>query len=281
MKLKSIFFSYWAIVPLMLHVLAAAEQIAFMDADIGQEAFRRRIAGADAELAGRLLFDLDVEHGAIGRAALDVGDLDLLEVAEIFQVLLGALDLRGAEGVAFRHLELASDDAVEGRDIAVDVDPLDIDTRAFGDIVSDIEGVLFLVARDQRPDVDEGIAAIADRRRQLVDRFLDLVGVVPIVVMGRQHRHQIGRLQILQADIQTDMAELVALALVHRERDDEPVARRCKFGHRGCDAEIGIALGQVVFPQQLAVIGQSIGIERVGSLENIRYQRDSLVEMTA
>ena len=85
-----------------------------------------------------------------------------LEEAEIPQALLGAAQLGGREGVAFRQPELAADHLVLGADVAGDVDALDIDLRAFLDVVGQVEDLVLGVAVDARPHVDEGVAEAAD-----------------------------------------------------------------------------------------------------------------------
>ena len=52
-----------------------------------------------------------------------------------------------------------------------------------------------------------------------------------------------------------------------REGDEEAVARRRQLGDRRDDAEIGVALGEVELAQQLAVVGQAVGIVVVVAVE--------------
>jgi len=54
-------------------------------------------------------------------------------------------------------------------------------------------------------------------------------------------------------------AEMIALALVHREGEEEPVARGSELGHAGDQAEIGISLGKIELAQQIAVVGEAVG----------------------
>ena len=78
-------------------------------------------------------------------------------------LLLGAMELRGIEGVALDQAELAADDLIQRAQIAGDVDALDIDARPFLDVVGDVDGVGVGVAPHLRLDVDEGEAEIAER----------------------------------------------------------------------------------------------------------------------
>ena len=50
-------------------ILAFAHQVALGDADVADHAFARRVAGAEGQLAGRLLDHLDHDDHAVGRAA--------------------------------------------------------------------------------------------------------------------------------------------------------------------------------------------------------------------
>ena len=151
-------------------VLAAAEQVALADADVAERPVRRREAGAERQFAGRLLLDLDVMTVRSGAVPGTLVDVDLLEEAEVADALLRAAQLRGVEGVAFDEPELAADHLVERAHVADDVDALDIDARAFLDLEGDVDRARVAVAVDARPDVDEGVAAVAERVGQRVDR---------------------------------------------------------------------------------------------------------------
>ena len=120
-----------------------------------------------------------------------------------------------------------------------------------------------LVAPDVGADVDEGIAQRADRIGHRRHGLLDLVGVVPVALAHRQVALQGIGIEPLEARRDLDLAELVALALVDREGDEEAVAVGRQLGHRRDDAEVGVAFGQVELAQQLAVEIQAVGIEAV------------------
>ena len=111
-------------------ILAAAEQVALAQADVAEHAVRGRVAGAERELAGRLLGDVDVDDHPVGGAALLGADVDRLEEAEVAQALLRAAQQGGVEGVALGDPELAPDHLVQRADVAAHVDPLDVDPRA-------------------------------------------------------------------------------------------------------------------------------------------------------
>ena len=92
--------------------LAAAQQVALGDGDVADHAFTGRVAGAERQLAGRLLHHLDVEDDAVGRRARPALDLDGLEEAQRLQALLGLVDHQRIVGIAFGQAELAADDVV-------------------------------------------------------------------------------------------------------------------------------------------------------------------------
>src|SRR6185437_7906696 len=241
-------------------ILATAEQIALTDRDIAEHALAGREAGADREFTRRLLLDIDADHRLVGRAAGIGGDVDLLEVAQILDALLRALQLRGIERVALDQTELAADHLVERPHISGDVDTLDIDARPFLDLESHVDRATVDVALDPRLDIDKGIAPVAERFSERRDGLVDLVGVVPVAFRDGHQRFQILGLHVRQLIGDADLAESVALAFLDREGDEEAVARRRQLGHRRHDAEIGVSFRQVEFAQQLAIVGEAVGI---------------------
>ena len=90
--------------------------------------------------------------------------------------------------------------------------------------------------------------------------MFDRVGIVPIAGLdGQQRQHRLAG-QILELDVDIHLAEAIPLALVDREGDDKTVAVGGQLGDRRNHAKIGIPLGQIVFAQQLAIVGQPIGV---------------------
>ena len=86
--------------------------------------------GRKRQLAGRLLLHVRFEDDPVRRAAVDLGDLEvLLEIAQRVDAVGRALDRQRVERIAFGHAEFAADDLVLGQRVAVDVDPLDISAR--------------------------------------------------------------------------------------------------------------------------------------------------------
>src|SRR3546814_7131710 len=101
------------------------------------------------------------------------------------------------------------------------------------------------MAAELRVDVGKGIAEQTGGLAQLFDRILDQLGVVPVAGLHRQHRLQRLGLEVAQAALDVDVAELVALALLDDIGDDEVLLVAGQLGNRRDDAEIGIAVLQI------------------------------------
>ena len=82
----------------------------------------------------------------------------------------------------FDEAKLATDHFVPRAHVAADVDALDEHARAFANLEDDVDLLLLALAIQPRPDLDERIAESADLVAQLVDRFFDGVGVVPVAI---------------------------------------------------------------------------------------------------
>ena len=128
--------------------LAAAQQVALGDGDVADDAFAGRIAGAERQLARRLLHHLDFQDDAVGCGAGPALDLHRLEEAQHLQPLLGLVDHQRVVGIAFGQAELAADDVVARAQVADDVDALDVDARA---LVGHVRHVDERALRDRAP----------------------------------------------------------------------------------------------------------------------------------
>ena len=241
-------------------VLAAAQKVALADGDVGDHRLGGGKAGAEAQLASRLLLHVHLDHGLVAGAALLVGDVDLLEEAEAANSGPRAPELRGIEGIALDQAKLAADNLVQGANVAGDVDPLDVDPRTLIDLIAERYDAIFPIAIDPRADVDERIAQPTELEGHIFDSLLDQLGVVGVVLEGRRQSSQLFRVEVLELGFQRDLAERVDLTLVQREGDEEILAIRGQLGERRDHAKVGVAAGQIVFPQKLTVQGQAIGI---------------------
>ena len=116
---------------------------ALPDVRDGLKPVHRRLLYAMRELK------LDPKSG-YKKCARVVGDVDLLEEAEIVEALLGKPELRGVERVALRQAKLAPDNAIQSAHVPVEVDALDIDPRPFLDLEGDVNGARIGMAGDAR-----------------------------------------------------------------------------------------------------------------------------------
>ncbi len=240
--------------------IAAAQQVPFSDRHFTDHPVGRRIAPHDPEIAGVLLFQLHIDDDPVRRRAGRVGDLDGLEVPEILQPPLGALEQRPVVGVAFPDVELAPDDVVVGLAVAMDIDALDVAAGARLDRVDEMDDVIGLIAIVPRLHHDERITVPGGLDRKLFDRPLHRFGIVDVADAGPQPRVQDHRIQVAQAGPEIDRADPVLVALLDGERDREAlltsvILRPCRH-----HANIGIAVLQIEAAQMIAVRFDAIGI---------------------
>ena len=243
-----------------LDPLAAPEQIALGETDVAEGSVGGGIAGAERQLAGRALRHFDLDPGLVRARSRQGIELDGLEIAEVLDALARAPQQGRVEGVAFRHPELPADDLVQGADVAHDIDPLDVDARAFVDHVGEVDLAFGVALVGHRLDLGERVAQLADLLGQRHDRVLDLVGVVDLAGVGLQQLPQLPRLEVRHPGFDLDVAEVVALALLHGEGDDEALPVRGQLGDGRAHVEVGVAAGQVEPAQQLLVEGHPIGV---------------------
>ena len=143
----------------------------------------RRIAGADRELAGRLVDHVDHQDDLVGLGARRGRNLDSLKEIKRFQPTLRALDQHLVEGVALADVEFAADDIVARAVVAADLDALDIGLGALVDRIDDRDRAVLEIAVAARRDLREGIAQAGDMLGQRDDRVFDVLGVVDVARM--------------------------------------------------------------------------------------------------
>ena len=140
--------------------------------------------------------------------------LTRLEIVEVLQPPLGAIDQRAVVCVALADIEFAADHIVAGAGVAADIDPLDVDARAVFDGENDVDGMGRQVAVAARADHGKRIAAAGDFDRQVLDRLFDRLGVVHVAGAGPEAA--VKRLRVNHRDVRLDidLAEPVARAFV-------------------------------------------------------------------
>ena len=243
--------------------LSLTEEIALLQRDVADDARRRRVARTEGDIAGALLDDLDLEVRLVGRGTGRRRNVGLLEEAKCTQPLLAAANLRRTEGIAFGQSEFAPDDLVQGTDVAGNVDTLDVDARPFLNFEGHIDGLDVLVAPDIGAHFDEGIAQRTHHVGQGRNGLLDVAGVVTVPFAHGEVALQHVGIQPLEARHDIDGAELVALAFIDGEGDEEAVAIGGELGDSRHHPEIGVPLGQVELAEKFPVEIETIGIETV------------------
>src|SRR5215813_596889 len=123
---------------------AATEEVVLREVDRAQQAVGGGESTTDREQARRPLGDVDVDDDLrLVRAGRRV-DIDLLEVAEVGEALLAALQLAQREDLTLGHLQLAAQDLVLAAHVARDIDALDVDGGPLVDVELDRDPVFGL-----------------------------------------------------------------------------------------------------------------------------------------
>ena len=175
--------------------LATTEEVLFFDRGLQNEAVTAdRVAGADAERAGRLVDHIDNHDDAIRSTARRGRDVDGREVAESLQTALGAADGLLVEGVAFGDVELATDDIVTRTGVAADLDALDIGALALVDQIGHADRVVLEIAVAARNDAGKRIAGSRNALGDRFHRLLDVPGTVGIAGASFEQALEFGRI---------------------------------------------------------------------------------------
>ena len=191
-------------------------------------------------------------------------DVDVVEVVKVLQPLPRPAHRLGVERVAFGQAELSANHLVLGARVADDIDPLDIDARAFADIEDQVHDVLSGVADNPRLHLDESIAAIVHIQLHRIDAASDRVAIIPIALVDLQIVPQSVAVQVAQLRVDGDLADPVAITLADREGEEETGAIGRQLGFRVLHLEIDVAVLQIEPAQQLLVEIQPLRIIFVG-----------------
>ena len=192
---------------------------------------------------------------------------------ETLDAPLGAVDQGAVVGIAFGNIELTADHIVAGSGIAANVDALDIGPHALVDDEDDADRALLRVAVAARADRGEWIAVLGDFDGDVLHRFLDRVAVIDVARVHAQHRPQRQRIDCADVGLNLDRAETIERAFLDGKRDDEALDRRIVFADCGDDLHVGIAVGEIEAPDQIAIGFDAIGIVDVGSLQKAQEVR--------
>ena len=232
---------------------AAAEEIPLGNADLGERALGRGVTARDREVAGGLLFEIDVENHPIRRRSRFGGDFDGLEEIEVLEPALGAIDQRAVVGIAFRDIEFAANHIVAGAGVAAYIDALDVDPGTFVDGEGDRDGMRIEIAVAARVHDREGITAPRGLDLHLLDRLLQRLGVVERPdIDARVAAQRIG-IERRDAGLEIDRRNPVLLAFLDLEGDQEALFLRIIFRERGHHLHVGKAMLQVIAANQIPV----------------------------
>ena len=178
-------------------------------------------------------------------------DLDGLEIVQVLQPPLGAVDQRLVVGIAFGDVEFAPDHVVARAGIAVDVDALDIGARPLIDREGDVDAP----RRRHRawcgawPAQRESRAwPVRWRALRWSCRARCRRTVAPGLTSSR--RRSFSRIQPRHVADDVDVAEMIERAFVDREGQRKSLCRRIVFGVARRHAGVGIALAAVIQPQR-------------------------------
>ncbi len=241
--------------------LSLAAKIPLLDRSLQEEVLDRREARRQRQLAGRFFLDIRFQDDAIRSAAFLLFDLQVfLEIAQGLDPAFRPLEQEAVERIALGETKLAAHHLVLGQRVAVDINPLDINARAFGDLEGDPHRQIVFVACIARRHVGKGVAEQAGGLAQRFDGILDALGVEPVALLDGQTRCQRLVVEIADGTVDLDVAEFVSVAFFHHIGDDEILLVAGLLGHRRYDTEIGIALGQIEFAQLGLVKSQAVGV---------------------
>src|SRR5262249_31352836 len=164
------------------HDPAASEEVPLREVQRADQAIGRAVPATDREEAGGFLGDVDRDDdlvlGRPGRGRR----VDLVEVVQVDQLLLGAGELLRRVEIAFRHRDLTAQDLFLAARVPGDVDALDEDLGALVDLEFDVDP-----ARRQVLD-DHGI----DVGGRSADRAVDVGDLLDAVPEVRPREHVSG-----------------------------------------------------------------------------------------
>ena len=247
--------------------LAAAHEVAVGNADLGEETVGGGVAARDGELAGRHFLDVDIDDDPVGCRARLVGDLYRLEIVQVLQPALGAVDQRAIIGIALADIEFAADHVVAGAGIAENIDALDIGARAFLDHENEIDDLLLKVAVAARTHTREGVAVLGRLDRHRLDAPLDQIGVVDTARAELEAAAQRCRIDRAHVRHHVEGADVILAALIDGEGDEEALLVRVVFADRRDDAHVRIAVFEIEAAQQVAIGFHPVRIVDVGGLQ--------------
>ena len=116
--------------------------------------------------------------------------------------------------------------------IAVNIDALDIDTRALIDRKGDIDLAGLGIGFQTRCDVDKGIAGTPGSIGQRIYRVFDLVAAEQLTILEGHSALQALFAQLVERGLYVDFTERILFPIVDRIGDVEIFAIRRQIGNR-------------------------------------------------
>src|SRR5690606_12107004 len=118
--------------------------------------------------------------------------------------------------IAFRKIELTTDDVIARLGVATDLDPLNVGARAFVNHERDVDDVRLIVAVTTRTNLREDVSLTSQLDRKVLDRLLNVSCVKSLAAADLENTRK--RLCIDPHDRRVDInrTELVLRALINR-----------------------------------------------------------------
>ncbi len=145
--------------------------------------------------------------------------------------------------------------------VADDVDALDIGARAFRDVICDVDSLGVGIALDARIDLGEDKSLVGGFERQVLDRLVDLGGVIGVAHAGLDLGAQCFGLKVAVTDVDGNVGHVIARAFLDHEVDGEAITVVGCMRIRRDDLHIGKTVLQVIAAQQFLVIGETVSVE--------------------
>ena len=236
---------------------APVEQVEVRLRDLGEDhrPLERAEARAEGQVARAGLLDGNLQVAAAGDVGGLVRHVDrILEEAGVLEAQLADLHQHRAENIARPERELAQDHDALGLVVALDLDGLDLEFFALGDLELDVD-----VA-----GLEVGFADEADARLQVTITAVEFLQGLRILVqfrgdknlslpLPRDQAQESRRIELVTRE--TDVTELVLAPLADADRDEQPVGLRVVEGDFVLgDLDVEVAHFLVVIAQ-LAQIG--------------------------
>ena len=244
-------------------ILPAAQEVRFAEANQKANAVRHAVGGPEVERAGGLFLDIHVDDDLIAGRALTGVHIGLVEEVERADAFGGLADLTRVEGVALHGAELAPDDLVERRGVALDIDPFNEHARPLGQREGHVKRLVFRVAGDARFDRKEVQPLLQRDVFHPRDRGVDRGRRIGHTRTDADRLFILRRIDTVILAHDTDGVDLVAQPLTHAVGEEEAFAVAGIFLRHGKDLKVDEAAFAVEIGQQLLVEFDPVGVVAV------------------